>query len=259
MTIPTLPAEDLLPLDVEDTAGAALLIVNYFGILDKKVEALTEKYQRAILLLDNAHAFFSTPIMRKGVYNIYSAKKFFGIPDGAYVIGEEMREEIQELSYSNDFSQYLLKALELGTNAAYELKKNVDQWLSVHYGSMTVLSKALLENVNYSNVLNTRKKNFLLYHKAFGNINGLCIDGTAAAYHYPLLIKRAGNRIKRELIKERIYVPSLWRGSYLLEQGIPFELELAEHTIFLPVDQRYDREDIEFIIERAGFYIHEYT
>lgn len=36
-----------------------------------------------------------------------------------------------------------------------------------------------------------------------------------------------------------------------MEHGNEFELSLANHAVFLPVDQRYDAEDIQYIIERV--------
>ena len=55
-----------------------------------------------------------------------------------------------------------------------------------------------------------------------------------------------GKNIKDKLIKEKIYVPTLWKQSDIAND---FETYLAENSIFLPVDQRYNDEDILFIIE----------
>ena len=50
-----------------------------------------------------------------------------------------------------------------------------------------------------------------------------------------------------KLIEEKIYVPTLW--SHLLQEKFQnvFEYQLASDTLFLPLDQRYGKEDIEFI------------
>ena len=54
---------------------------NYFGLKDRCVEALAQVCPT--LIVDNAQSFFSTPL--PGVDVFYSPRKFFGVPDGAYL------------------------------------------------------------------------------------------------------------------------------------------------------------------------------
>ena len=57
-----------------------LYIVNYYGQVSNEVE-LKNHYNR--IIYDNAHAFFRKPV--DGIETIYSCRKFFGVPDGAYL------------------------------------------------------------------------------------------------------------------------------------------------------------------------------
>lgn len=61
--------------------GERFLYVNYFGVKGEYVKALSRRY-RDKLIVDNAQSFFSAH--DKVVDSIYSARKFFGVPDGAY-------------------------------------------------------------------------------------------------------------------------------------------------------------------------------
>ena len=59
-----------------------LYIVNYYGQLDNcAIEKLKKKYSN--IILDNVQAFFQEPV--RDVDTIYSCRKFFGVPDGAYL------------------------------------------------------------------------------------------------------------------------------------------------------------------------------
>ena len=59
----------------------AFLYVNYFGINDQNVKDVIAHYQNVII--DNTQAFYSPP--EPGVDTFYSARKFFGVADGAYL------------------------------------------------------------------------------------------------------------------------------------------------------------------------------
>ena len=65
---------------------------------------------------------------------------------------------------------------------------------------------------------------------------------------YPLLVKD-GAAIRKILQKEKIYIPTLW--PYVLENCVSdsFEYRLASDTLPIPVDQRYDSQDMEYLVE----------
>ena len=44
-------------------------------------------------------------------------------------------------------------------------------------------------------------------------------------------------------------MPTLWAGEDLLANGNEFELQMSSDAVFLPVDQRYDLEDILFMAD----------
>ena len=65
--------------------GEWLLYVNYFGIAsDDLLVEVKRRWPRVIF--DNTQAFFSAPRMDADSYNVYSCRKFVGVPDGAYLV-----------------------------------------------------------------------------------------------------------------------------------------------------------------------------
>ena len=64
------------------TDGDFLFVANYYGQLTNG-KVLGLKRQFAQIILDNAQAFFQKPL--DGIDTIYSCRKFFGVPDGAYL------------------------------------------------------------------------------------------------------------------------------------------------------------------------------
>ena len=55
--------------------------------------------------------------------------------------------------------------------------------------------------------------------------------------------------IRKRLIENKIFVPTLWADTLEDEYVGTDEYLLSKNTLFLPVDQRYDEEDIKYIID----------
>ena len=61
-----------------------------------------------------------------------------------------------------------------------------------------------------------------------------------------------GQKLRWKLIEKKIFVPQLW-GNVLKEQPADSDAcMLAEQIVPLPCDQRYGREEMEFIIEAVN-------
>lgn len=227
-----------------------IYIVDYFGIMDERIDKYITTHCNMHFILDNCHSFFHLPTVGKNY--IYSCKKFFGVPDGAYVITDEFLTEQPEMTEGSEYANYLLECLEKGTNACYLRKKQVDKYLNNNYGGISKLADLLMKSIDYSKVITSRRENARIYNRAFKEINNLSIEDNAIPYMYPLNIKK---NIKKNLIEECIYVPTLWSHCTNPKYKGSVEYNLAENTLFLPVDQRYDQEDIEYIINLVMKYI----
>ena len=63
-----------------------------------------------------------------------------------------------------------------------------------------------------------------------------------------MILWNAGE-IRKQLIKQKIYIPVLW-PNVLDECAVAsWEYKLASDVLPLPVDQRYDLDDMEYIAE----------
>lgn len=239
---------NLMPVSLPDKSGDVVLLVDYFGVCTDRVVEFAHNFRNAEIIIDRAHSFYSKPIIEEHIHNVYSAKKFFGVPDGAYLISKAALSYAEVPSSAHDYAAYLFAAYEEGTNFAYRMKKDVDKKLAADYASMSKLAIGLLENVDYDRVEKQRIENYNVLYKAFRDVNELILPESCTAYQFPLLISNRGKYIKKRLIENKIFVSTLWSGRDLQEQGNAFELNLMENAVFLPMDQRYDRADMKFII-----------
>lgn len=236
--------------DVEPDAG--VLLVNYFGIMEEQVKKEGEKYRT--VFLDHSHGFFAEPVLRDGVFNIYSCRKFVGVPDGGYLVSRNCAGELEADEVSGHFS-YLVTSLEQGCNAAYQEKMECDRYFLGNYKGMSKITRGILSSVDYEKMRKQREENFQRIHKRLKEYNELDIEDKAfPAYLYPFLPKDAvknGKRLKAALVAEKIYVPTLWRELISPAYAGRREYHLSENTVFLPVDQRYGEEDMDYLAQRV--------
>ena len=232
----------LMPVDLPDEASSMILFVDYFGVCGERIKKYARSIKNAEVVFDFAHSFFEEPIMEDHRHNVYSAKKFFGIPDGSYLISKTIRLEDEELSYAGSYAEYLLKTYEEGTNSAYCMKKEVDTKLGSEKKAMSLLSVGLLKNADYARVNKQRRANYSILAKEFGRVNMLDLPDSCAAYQYPLLIT-GGSTVKKELINNK---------EDLKREGNEFEITMMNDCVFLPIDQRYDENDMRYIADTVN-------
>jgi hypothetical protein len=234
--------EQLMPYNIQPKENEALYWANYFGIAPKStINQINKLYK--FLFIDNAHAFFSPPI--NNAYNIYSCRKFFGVPDGAYLIGNHVKYQELAKNISYNRSAFLFKCLDLGTNAAYEDYKENEEYLNTNMYAMSNSTKRILESVNYQDIIKIRNENFKTLHEQLGKLNTLIIsDVPNAPVCYPLLIE---TDIRSYLVEQSVYVSTWWKHISETAPTNTYDYILAKYLVPLPIDQRYDKSDMLYI------------
>lgn len=243
--------EDLLPVGVHDEANAAVILVNYFGVISKKLLQFSEQFTNVIF--DQAHSFFTPPVLKDGVMNVYSCRKFFGVCDGAYLIGKNLRRMELQQDVSFHRAIHLLKSIEVGTNGAYAESKYNEQELGKAPLRMSVLTQCILDGIDYASVEAKRRENFQFLHQQLNDIQELDgLEENSVAYMYPLLLNRD---IHKELVQEHIYVPLLWSQLMEPEWNGSLEQKYSACIVPLPMDQRYNEKQLEKLVQIIKRYV----
>ena len=108
-------------------ADEYIYIVNYYGqISNEKVISLNKQFEK--IIMDNTHAFFQKPIL--GVDTIYTCRKFFGVPDGAYLSTNIILDEDIEPDVSKDRMVHLLGRYEGLASDYYKYSRKNDESLN---------------------------------------------------------------------------------------------------------------------------------
>lgn len=238
---------------IENTyPDSAILVVNYFGILgQKKMANIVSRFKNVII--DNCPAFYNAPF--KDCLNVYSPRKFFGVPDGCYVIGEgadQFTDNYPE-DLSSETSNFLLKRIELGCNTSYtDRMKNEHRLDNSDVLRMSKLTSVLLHSIDYQNIRQKRIANFNLAHKLYSGMNLInptqYIDELSVPMVYPLVVKDA--ELVRKLKDNNIYTGRWWNYVLNYVDENSFESLLSKYMVPIPIDQRYDKNEIQFVYEK---------
>lgn len=235
---------DFLPKPITLRDDEWLYIVNYYGQLtERKLKYICKQYKRVIV--DNAQAYFDKPL--ENVDTLYTCRKFFGVADGGILYTNKRLEEPIALDESWRRMAFLMGRFERTASEFYgQYIKNNDIFITEGIKKMSKLTSNLLHGIDYEFIRARRKENFVFLHKMLRNINKLNIIIPEGPFAYPLWIEN-GAMIRDKLIRERAYIPCLWPNVKDDAENDSLEYDFAENILPLPVDQRYNLVDMEYL------------
>lgn len=225
----------------------AILYTNYFGLKEDYIINLYKIFGSQ-LIVDNTQSFYSLPI--SGVDTFYSARKFFGVPDGAYLYTNSVLDINIPKDKSYQRMAHLLKRIDLNSESAYDDFKKNDEILSQQpMMYMSDLTNRILMNIDYEKVRVRRIANYRLLDDNLYSYNSLRIklSDNSVPMIYPLLYKN-GN-LRKYLIEKKIYIATYWPNVLRWCNENSQEYLFASNLIPLPIDQRYGYEELGYIIK----------
>ncbi|MGL4875263.1 MAG: hypothetical protein ACRC30_11505 [Clostridium sp.] len=229
-----------------------ILYVNYFGICGNQISKVYKKCKKeskSDLIVDNTQGFFEKP--KNETHTIYSARKFFGVPDGSYLHTEESLDynNLEKCKWGVD-SLYLLDRIEQGASLAYpNFREAAKKHSLLGIQKMSDISQRILESIDYKEVLQRRNENFKYLHEELKSLNKLDIDieKINGAMVYPFYHEQ-GEKIRKELIAKKIYIAKYWEDVLIKKNASEREKSLAKNIVAIPIDQRYGIQEMKYII-----------
>lgn len=240
---------NLEPIEIPRiAANEVFLYVNYFGVKDKYCRQLEQKYSLTHnLILDLTQAYYYIPAYADA-FN--SARKFFGVPDGGFVYGKGLSNELLPESRSYNRCEALLRRADGDLSEGYAVFQNLENDMEkLEPARMSMLTRQILWCCDTKDVYSQRKMNFKYLASSLNNTNILKLedleDEKSAPLVYPYLVEH-GDVLKSRLISKKVFCPTYWPGLQSLgDAGKRF----ATHLVCIPCDQRYGKEDMHHILE----------
>jgi hypothetical protein len=222
--------------------GELAVVVNYFGLQDEATRGLAAAHGDR-LVIDDTQAFYRT--RAGGAWSFNSARKFFGVPDGAYLYAPRAVERPRARATHLGQRHLELRAAGHLEDARREFLAH-EQRLDDRLLAMSEPAERMLAGVDYPLAAARRRANYELLDEALGPRNRLRLPPRVEGvpHSYPFLPEIAIDRT--ELHRRRIFVPTFWPE--LLDGSGP-EADLADRLLPLPIDQRYDSSHMAAVAE----------
>lgn len=240
-------SDTMQPLfDKNLNADEYLYVVNYFGLFSND-DILSLKRKHLNIIVDSAQAFFQRPI--EGIDTIYSCRKFFGVPDGAYLSTDVYLDETLELDISMNRMRHVLGRYEGDAQTYYtDFKYNSFSFREEPLKSMSRLTRNILGAINYDEVKKIRNTNFAYLNGALETYNMMPVSKPEVAFGYPFYVKN-GISFRKKMALKKIYIPTLWPEILINCPENSIEYDLAANILLLPCDQRYNLDDMAYMVQ----------
>lgn len=215
-----------------------VLYTNYFGCCGGIVDELVDDYPN--LIVDCAQAYYAKP---KGRASFSSPRKFFGLPDGGVAYGVDLAPN--DDMYPLDDSRWRMIHLDLRSRGeiakGYREYQKAEAFLdTAKIMRMSPETRKMLCHVEKERYREIRLRNFerldaMLHTKCHIHRS---IDDVAMVYPYIT----DDSTLRTRLIQQKIFVATYWPGLFGCN-------DLQERIVPLPIDQRYDENDMKRIVE----------
>lgn len=230
-----------------------LYVINYYGQLTNEyIKELKKMYGN--IIIDNTQAYFQKPVDE--VDTLYTCRKFFGVADGAILYTDKILKRDTPRDESYDRMHFILGRFEKNASEYYsEYVSNECFFRNEPIKKMSRLTENLLHGIDYGEVKRRRTVNFSYMHERLRELNILNLTVPEGAFMYPLYIKK-GMKIRSEMQKRNIYVPTLWPSVIKNCNENEMEYNMAKDILPLPIDQRYGKKELNIIIDSITQIIH---
>ncbi len=271
---------DIGDLEQKITPETAAVYVNhYYGHLQppETVRLLRELAEKHGLLIfeDNTQSIFSTGILA-GDYAFSSIRKWWAVPDGGVIYSRGELDDIlwgglhQDSKQMDKLYPQTLKSMILKSYVDYPVSEVADLFAKVeeeleNYSQngevflMSDFSHFVYECNSYSDIIGTRRDNErYLRSRIRSPYIRFAFDGfreEECPFQLPMYCETRDELWNYMVEKFNIYPSVLWRTHLYPEVNtIGCAAQMGREIFSLPVDQRYDREDMEFLAEALNSY-----
>ena len=172
-------------------------------------------------------------------------RKFFGVPDGAYLYSTKNLKQKFVKDQSSDRCSHLLKRLDNNLEKGYiDYANHEIGFKDQDIKEMSDLTTTILSSLDYTAIAFKRTQNFKFLHDALQKSNRLEFNisniNTPMVYPY-----WSHDKLLRErLLSNNIYTATYWRNVKQWIDKDSLEYQFVDEIVYLPVDQRYDNDSL---------------
>ena len=218
-----------------------------------------------IVIEDCTQCLYSSFKKSEADYFVGSIRKWCGVPDGGFAVCREgvfknkptqmdialqnAKKEASDLKYEYLFEGKGDKSLFL--NKYREAEDILDAQSS--YYTISDLSALIQNNLDVQHLIQRRRVNYQVIESKLSECQNVKlvfehIEEDEVPLYCPILcIER--QKIQKTLVANRIYAPVVWPKADCCPEVDKDSEYVYEHILCIPIDQRYDEDDMERVVE----------
>lgn len=269
-------SKEVLLKRVDEVKPSVVLLQRYFGFetLTSPKELVEELHNRGIIVIEDCtQTLFSNLETLDVDFYVASVRKYFGTPDGGFVVCKEgslNKSDILDINVerSNKYNEASkLKENYMNTFSGdksiyYSMFGEAEEMLDVDkvFRKISQTSLMIQSQNDPEFIRKTRIRNYKLLYSELKACRGMRIilpepSEDEAPLYFPIYVENDRKALQAHLRNSSIYAPIVWPRpdtlpSYLGEVADDF----YNHVICLIIDQRYDEDDIR----REAYRVNQY-
>jgi len=252
---------------LNDVNPDIVLTMNYFGLADttKAIEVIKNHSENCIVVEDFSHCLFSLSEIFNNRIDYYAAslRKSLGINDGGILISKCSIDKTKVSQSDTDFvalrrsaqAKKLLYNHTCNSNVKLEFRAELSKAEHIlnefdDIYAMSDDSRARLELINYHYIARVRKEHYIKIKEELKATNGIELINSilipTAPFSLPIIVPNQ-EIFQKELSRRGVYAPVLWPIRVEQSKTCHNSKYFSEHMLSIPIDQRYDYNDINDI------------
>lgn len=255
-------------LDVIDTSQVGIILFHrFFGFdtienIDTIIPAL--RREGVIVIEDCTQCLYSGFSKSDADYWVGSIRKWCGVPDGGFAVCREgnfnnkptqMDKELLEAKIEAAIRKYEYLFDGKGDKSVFmDQYRKAEDILAAQkqYFTISDLSKIIQINLDVESLKVKRRSNYEIITRGILSCDNIkvifeTIKNDAVPLYCPILCNDR-QAVQRELVKNRIYAPVVWPKADCCPSVDQDAEYVYEHILCIPIDQRYDVDDMIRII-----------
>ncbi len=250
----------------------AILVINYFGFIQPKRDEIKRlsKQENVFLIEDDVQSSMSE-YYRIGDFTFNSYRKFMPIPDGALLKGireEELRKSIRstmrhKLFWMSRACAGMMKNIRILKPAYRFLAIRSESSMINNYkkpAPISSLSRKILMRTDLEEIKSRRRENYRYLAKRINELKNKDVQmmfddfpKNVCPLGFPIIFNSMKERdhMVKQMIKSRIYLPIHWKLPSSIDRAeFKESWQISERIMTIPIDQRYDKGDMDRIVEQ---------
>lgn len=256
--------------------ASIVLFHRYFGFdtLDGQVDRMCQvlrdlgKYS----VEDCTQCLYSNIHRADSDFTIGSIRKWTGTPDGGFIVSHKMRLNNKPVSYDVDLENAKVEASYAKYRFLFEHQGDKGEMLAMYRNAEDILdnqteiyeisemSVKVQASLNKVDLVRKRRENFEIISnnltKHLKPVFKLEVNKEVPLY-FPVLVEdRAA--LQKHLVNNAIYAPVVWPKNDKQPKQCDGAENAYQHLLCIPIDQRYDVDDMNRIVEVINQYYYGY-